>query len=162
MAEVGEMAPDFVLSSHLDRYKTVRLSDFRGKKNVVLSFHPMAFTPVCSAQLPAYEKDLKRFEEYDAQILSISVDSQPCKAAWSQSMGGISYDLLSDFEPKGEVARQYGVYRSEGFSERATFIIDKSGRIIHKAVHSISEQPNNEDLLKVLRDLNEGRAVAAE
>ena len=153
MAEVGEMAPDFELSSHLERYRTVRLSDFRGKKNVILAFHPMAWTPVCTAQMPAYEADLNRFEDYDAEVLSISVDSQPSKAAWANSMGGITYDLLSDFEPKGEVARQYGVYRPEGFSERATFVIDKSGKIVYKAVHNIPDQPNNEELFELLRNL---------
>ena len=68
--------------------------------------------------MPAYEADLERFRQYDAQVLGISVDSVPCNAAWAKSLGGLTYDLLSDFEPKGEVARRYGAYRPEGFSER--------------------------------------------
>lgn len=154
MAEIGDMAPDFELKSHLARERTVRLSDFRGKQNVVLAFHPLAFTPVCSAQMPAYETDLERFKEYDAQVLSISVDSQAAKTAWADSMGGISFDLLADFEPKGEVARMYGVYRDkEGFSERALFIVNKEGKIAYKAVHNLPEKPNNETLFEELRNL---------
>jgi len=155
MPEIGDTAPDFELPSHESREKRVRLSDFRGKKNVVIAFHPLSFTPVCSAQMPAYEKDLSRFNEQDVQILSISVDAQPTRAAWAESIGGVSYNLLSDFEPKGEVARKYGVYREEtGFSERATFIIDKTGKIVYKQVHQISETPRNEDLFDALAKLN--------
>lgn len=154
MPEVGEMAPDFELPSHESREKRVKLSDFRGKKNVVIAFHPLSFTPVCSVQMPAYEKDLSRFGEHDTQVLSISVDAQPTRAAWAQSIGGVSYNLLSDFEPKGEVAKKYGVYREEnGFSERATFIVDKTGKIVYKQVHQISETPKNEELFTALAKL---------
>lgn len=104
--------------------------------------------------MPAYEADLERFKGYDAQVLGISVDSVPCNAAWAKSLGGLSYDLLSDFEPKGEVARAFGAYREgEGISERALFIIDKEGRIAYKDIHDIGDQPDNEDLLEVLRKL---------
>ncbi len=155
MVEVGDMAPDFTLGSHLDRYKKVRLADFRGKKNVVLAFHPLAFTPVCSAQMPAYEADLKSFADADAEVLSVSIDSQAAKAAWAASMGGISYDLLSDFEPKGAVAKSYGVYRdADGFSERALFVIDKNGKIAYKKVHNIPDQPGNEEVFNALRTLS--------
>jgi peroxiredoxin len=104
--------------------------------------------------MPAYEADLDRFAEYDAQVLGISVDSVPCNAAWSKSLGNLSYDLLSDFEPKGEVARRYGAYRSQdGISERALFIVDKDGKIAYKDIHNIADQPDNEDLFDVLRKL---------
>ena len=155
MPEVGDVAPDFELKSHLARERTVRLSDFRGKQNVVLAFHPLAFTPVCSAQMPAYETDLERFKENDTQGLSISVDSQAAKTAWAESMGGISFDLLADFEPKGEVARKYGIYRDkDGFSERALFIIDKEGKIVYKAVYNQPEMPDNQALFEELRKLS--------
>lgn len=155
MPEVGDAAPDFELKSHLDRERTVRLADFQGKKNVVLAFHPLAFTPVCSAQMPAYEADLERFKEFDAEVLSLSVDSQAAKAAWAKSMGDISFDLLADFEPKGAVAKLYGVYREkEGFSERALFIVDKQGKIAYKAVLNIPEMPSNETLFEELRKLS--------
>jgi Peroxiredoxin len=104
--------------------------------------------------MPAYEADLERFEGYDAQVLGISVDSVPCNTAWAKSLGGLSYDLLSDFEPKGAVAKLFGAYRqSDGISERALFIVDKEGKIAFKDIHDISDQPDNEELLEVLRKL---------
>ena len=104
--------------------------------------------------MPAYEADLERFKGYDAQVLGISVDSVPCNTAWAKSLGGLTYDLLSDFEPKGEVARAFGAYRADGgISERALFIIDKEGKLAYKDIHDIGDQPDNEDLLDVLRKL---------
>jgi peroxiredoxin len=104
--------------------------------------------------MPSYEADLSRFEKHDTQVLGISVDSVPCNTAWAKSLGGISYDLLSDFEPKGEVARKFGAYRPEGISERALFVIDKQGKIIYKDIHAIGEQPDNEEIFDVLRKLD--------
>jgi len=104
--------------------------------------------------MPAYEADLERFKGYDAQVLGISVDSVPCNAAWAKSLGRLSYDLLSDFHPKGEMARQYGAYREgDGYTERALFIVDKTGKIAYKDIHDISDQPDNEELFDVLRKL---------
>ena len=104
--------------------------------------------------MPAYEADLERFKGYDAQVLGISVDSVPSNAAWAKSLGGLSYDLLSDFEPKGEVARAFGAYRdADGISERALFVVDKEGRIAFKDIHDIGDQPDNEELFEVLRKL---------
>lgn len=104
--------------------------------------------------MPAYEADLERFEGYNAQVLGISVDSVPCNAAWAKSLGGLTYDLLSDFEPKGEVARLYGAYRQkDGISERAIFIVDKEGKLAFKDIHDIGDQPDNEELFEVLRKL---------
>ena len=104
--------------------------------------------------MPAYEADLDRFREYDAQVLGISVDSVPCNIAWAKSLGNLSYDLLSDFHPKGEVAKAYGAYReNDGISERALFIVDKEGKLAYKDIHNIADQPDNEDLFEVLRKL---------
>jgi peroxiredoxin len=104
--------------------------------------------------MPAYEADLDRFREYDAQVLGISVDSVPCNTAWAKSLGGLSYDLLSDFHPKGEVAKAFGAYReNDGISERAIFIVDKEGKLAFVDIHNISDQPDNEDLFEVLRKL---------
>ena len=104
--------------------------------------------------MPAYEADLERFEGYNAQVLGISVDSVPCNTAWAKSLGGLTYDLLSDFEPKGEVARLFGAYRySDGISERAIFVVDKEGKVVFKDIHDISDQPDNEEILEVLRKL---------
>lgn len=104
--------------------------------------------------MPSYEADLSRFEKHDTQVLGISVDSVPCNTAWAKSLGGISYDLLSDFEPKGEVARKFSAYRPEGISERGLFVIDKQGKIVYKDIHAIGEQPDNEEIFEVLRKLD--------
>ena len=98
--QVGSEAPDFELRSH--RGGTVKLSDFRGKRQVVLAFHPLAFTPVCATQMCGYESDLGKLEAANAAVLGISVDAQPAKAAWAKSLGPISFDLLSDFHPHGD------------------------------------------------------------
>jgi peroxiredoxin len=150
--QAGEPAPDFELRSH--KGGTVKLSDFRGGKNVVLAFHPLAFTPVCATQMSGYESDLARFAAADAAVLGISVDAQPAKAAWAQTLGSISYDLLSDFHPHGEVAAKYGVFRpKEGFSERAIFVIDKEGKVAWSKVYAIPEQPANAEVLAALARL---------
>lgn len=104
--------------------------------------------------MPSYEADLSRFEGYDTHVMGISVDSVPCNAAWAKSLGGISYDLLSDFEPKGEVAKKYGVLRPEGYTERALFVVDKNGKIAYVDIHDISKQPDNEEIFDVLRRLS--------
>ena len=147
--KVGDEAPDFELRSH--RGGTVKLSDFRGKQRVVIAFHPLAFTPVCATQMCGYESDLGRFEAANAAVLGISVDAQPAKAAWAKALGPISFDLLSDFHPHGEVAQKYGVYREkDGISERALFVVDPNGRIAWAKVYDIPQQPNNADLFAAL------------
>jgi peroxiredoxin len=151
MLKPGEKAPDFELRSH--RGGTVKLSDFRGK-NVVVAFHPLAFTPVCANQMTGYESNLAQFEEAGAAVLGISVDAQPAKAAWAKTLGPISYDLLSDFHPHGEVAEKYGVYRAkDGISERAVFVVDRNGRIAWAKVYPIPELPNNQEVLEALQRL---------
>jgi alkyl hydroperoxide reductase subunit AhpC len=104
--------------------------------------------------MPSYEADLSRFEDADTQVLGISIDSIPSHIAWAKSLGGITYPLLADFEPKGEVARAFGAYRAaDGITERALFIIDKQGKIAFKDIHEISKQPDNEVIHDVLRKL---------
>ena len=130
------------------------LADFRGKKNVVLAFHPLAFTPVCANQMTAYESDLAQFERAGAAVLGISVDAQAAKAAWAKTLGAISYDMLSDFHPHGHVAQKYGVFRAkDGISERAIFVVDKQGKIAWSKVYPIPEQPNNAEVLEALQRL---------
>lgn len=148
----GEEAPDFELRSH--RGGTVRLSDYRGRKNVVLAFHPLAFTPVCAIQMTTYEADRQRFEQLDAVVLGVSIDPQPSKTAWAKTLGTISFDLLSDSYPHGEVAQKYGVFRQkEGFSERAVFVIGKDGRVKWSKVYDIPQHPDNADLFGALSNL---------
>ena len=148
----GDEAPDFELRSH--RGGTVKLSDLRGKKNVVLAFHPLAFTPVCANQMAGYESDLSQFERAGAAVLGISIDAQPAKAAWAKTLGPISYDLLRDFHPHGEVAQKYGVFRaSDGISERAIFVVDKNGKIAWSKVYPIPELPKNQEVIEALQGL---------
>jgi alkyl hydroperoxide reductase subunit AhpC len=104
--------------------------------------------------MPSYEADKERFAGYDAQVLGISVDSIPSHVAWAKSLGGITYDLLADFHPKAEVAKNYGAYReNDGIAERALFIVDKEGKIAYIDIHDISDQPDNEELFDVLKKL---------
>ena len=150
MLTPGSSAPDFELRSH--RGGAVKLSDFRGRHRVVLAFHPLAFTPVCAKQMTGYQSDLARLEGLDAVVLGISIDPQPSKTAWAQTLGAISFDLLSDANPHGEVARKYGVFREkDGFSERAIFVVDRDGTIAWARQYQIPEQPNNEELLAALK-----------
>lgn len=95
------------------------------------------------------------------QVLGLSVDSVPCLKAWADSLGGITYPLLSDFYPHGKVARKYGVLRPEGFTERAIFVIDKGGLIRYVDVHPIDQQPDNDELFRILARLDPQAAAAA-
>lgn len=103
--------------------------------------------------MPSYEDDLDEFEGLNTQVLGISVDSVPSHEAWQKSVGGISYPLLSDFYPQGKVTDLYGVRHVNGMSERALFVIDKEGIIQFIDVHPIGELPENEEILEVLRKL---------
>jgi glutaredoxin len=109
--------------------------------------------------MPSYELELFKFEGYNTQVLGISIDHVPCLKAWAESLGGITYPLLSDFWPHGEVAARYGVFRDDGRSERALFIVDKEGLIRYIDIHDIDEQPDNEELFSVLRDLEPGTVL---
>ena len=152
MLPIGAVAPDFALPNQ--HRALVRLSDFRGKKSVVLAFHPLAFTPVCGAQVQTYERERPRLDALDAHVLVISNDAGPSKKAWGDSLGGVSYDLLSDFHPHGEVAAKYGVLRSDGLAERALFVVDKSGIIRWTKHHDIPEHPDFEELASALQSLS--------
>jgi len=112
--------------------------------------------------MPSYEEDLRTFEGYNTQVLGISIDHVPCLKAWAESLDGISYPLLSDFWPHGAVAKQYGVFREhEGRSERALFVVDKQGIVRYVDVHDIDEQPDNEEVFRVLRELEPDAVVPA-
>lgn len=104
--------------------------------------------------MPSYEADLSRFADADTQVLGISVDSIPSHVAWAKSLGGITYPLLADFEPKGAVAKSFGAFRTaDGITERALFVVDKQGKVVFKDIHEISKQPDNEVIHDILRKL---------
>ena len=149
--KVGQKAPDFKLKAISG--KTVSLKDYRGKKNVVLSFIPAAWTPVCSDQWPGYNIVSDLFEENDAILLGISVDSIPTLYSWTRQMGDLWFEVLSDFWPHGAVASRYGVLRSDGTAERAIIIIDKKGVIRYIDVHDINERPSLESIIRPLEKL---------
>ncbi len=148
---VGETAPDFNLSdAHGKRFS---LSDFQDR-NVVLVFYPLDWSPACSDQLSLYQSELEEFEGLNAQLLCISVDSIYSHGAWA-AVRGITFPLLSDFNPKGEVARKYGVMRdTDGFSERALYVIDPQGTIRYKYVSpKLHQIPDIYELLEQLKQL---------
>jgi peroxiredoxin len=149
--KVGDRAPDFQLPAVAGG--KVMLSQYQGRKNVVLSFVPAAWTPVCSDQWPGYNivKDL--FDAHDAVLLGITVDNIPTLFSWTNQMGRLWFPVLSDFYPHGKVASAYGVLRSDGTSERALFVIDKQGIIRYIDVHDINERPSLEVLIAELEKL---------
>jgi len=149
--KVGDEAPGFSLRAV--KGGEVSLKEFRGKKNVVISFVPAAFTPVCSAQWPGYNLVKDIFDQHDAVLLGITVDNVASLYAWTQEMGGMWFDVLSDFYPHGQTAAKYGVLRSDGTAERALIVIDKSGIIRYVDVHDINERPPLEDLVSALDEL---------
>lgn len=149
--KVGQETPDFTLKAVSG--KTVSLHDFRGRKNVVISFVPAAWTPVCSDQWPGYNIVQDIFAGHDAVLLGITVDNIPTLFSWTNQMGKLWFEVLSDFWPHGEVAAKFGVLRSDGVAERALFVIDKKGLIRYIDVHDINQRPPLEDLVRELEKL---------
>lgn len=135
--EVGEKAPDFELKNQ--HGETVRLSDFRGRKNVVVLFYPFAFTGVCTGELCALRDELPKFENDDVQLLAVSNDS-PFSLRVFADQEGLAYPLLSDFWPHGATSRAYGVFDEDrGCSLRGTFIVDKEGAVRWTVVNQIPD-----------------------
>jgi len=126
--EVGQIAPEFTLKG--PGGQAIRLSDYRGRKHVVLVFYPLAFSPVCTHQLPLLQKEMETFRRLDAEVLGISVDSHYTNTAYAQALG-LSFPLLSDFHHAA--SRAYGVFNPDKwYSRRVVFVIDKLGSIVHK------------------------------
>lgn len=126
--QTGDEAPDFTLKDNAGN--DVRLSDFRGKQNVVLVFYPFAFTGVCQGEMCDLRDDLSTFETSGAQVLAVSCDTRPALAKWAEEQG-LNFPLLSDHWPHGEVSRRYGVFNEAvGCANRATFVIDRDGKVV--------------------------------
>jgi peroxiredoxin len=151
--KVGEIAPDFVLPSVSG--EKISLHQFLGKKNVVISFVPAAWTPVCSEQWPGYNIVKDVFSETDAVLLGITVDNIPTLHAWTNQLGSVWFHVLSDFWPHGAVAKTYGVLRSDGVTERALFIIDKEGFLRFIQVTDINKKPDPSVCALELRKLKQ-------
>jgi peroxiredoxin len=146
----GTPAPEFHLPSTPDQ--TVALSEFRGSP-VILAFYPADFSPVCGDQMALYNQVLPEFKRFGAELIGISVDGIWCHLAFAQARN-LHFPLLADFEPKGAVARQYGVYRDgEGVTERALFVIDGEGIIRWSYVSPVGINPGADGILAALEAL---------
>jgi peroxiredoxin len=124
---VGSAAPDFTLKDQ--NQKEIKLSDFSGKKNVLLIFYPLDWSPVCTSEHACVVNDMKNFDSLDAEVLGVSVDSVWSHKAYAEKMG-IKYALLADFHPKGAMSEKYGMYLPEkGITGRSIFIVNKLGKV---------------------------------
>lgn len=151
--EVGQEAPDFTLKNQAG--EEVSLSSFRGDKNVVLMFYPLAFSGGCTKQFTSLGAHEGRYADEQAQVLGVSVDSFHTQAAFARSLGLDATMMLADFEPKGAVARNYGVYNDErGHSRRAIFVIDKQGIVQRAEVVPPPEVPDEDAVIASLDSCN--------
>ncbi|WP_300160691.1 redoxin domain-containing protein [Solidesulfovibrio sp.] len=152
---VGQPMPDFDLPAVGGSH--VRLSDYLGKKNLVLSFVPAAWTPVCSGQWPGYNIARQVFEDNDAALIGISADNIPTLYAWTKQMGSLWFPVASDFWPHGDLAKKLGILRGDGTIERALFVVDKQGVIRFIDVHDINTRPDLGELIQAMERVHEGQ-----
>ncbi|MFG2677667.1 peroxiredoxin [Streptomyces sp. NPDC048392] len=146
--QVGDKAPDFELKDNHGR--AVRLSDFRGRKNVVLLFYPFAFTGVCTGELCEVRDNLPQFSDRDTRVLAVSNDSIHTLRVFAEQEG-LEYPLLSDFWPHGEVSRAYGVFdEDKGCAVRGTFIIDREGVVRWTVVNGLPDARDLSEYVKAL------------
>ncbi len=151
MVDVGDTAPDFELPD--DNRRPVRLSSYRGQKNVIVVFYPLAFTGTCQGELCAIRDEIADFSGDDVQTLAISCDSTAVHAKWAAEQG-YTFPLLADFWPHGAVATSYGVFdEALGLALRGTFIIDKQGAVAYKVVNAIPDARDTADYRRVLASL---------
>ncbi len=151
MIETGTDGPGFVIPDQ--HGEKVDLNELRGRR-VILSFHPLAFTPVCAEQMRALEDNHEEFARLNAVALGISVDSVPAKRAWAKDLRVKETELPSDFWPHGAVAESYGIFREEdGYSERAVVILDEQGIVRFSKVYPIPEVPDMGEILEQLRKI---------
>jgi peroxiredoxin len=153
----GTPAPEFALHATPDQL--VSLSDFRGRP-VILAFYPADWSPVCGDQMALYNEILDEFNRFDAELIGISVDGSWCHTAFAHDRK-LKFPLLSDFEPKGHVARLFGVYREhDGTTERALFVIDAAGIIRWSFVSPVGVNPGADGILRALESMTaEGTSV---
>jgi peroxiredoxin len=156
--QAGTVAPDFTL--HVTPDQTVSLSDFRGRP-VILAFYPADWSPVCGDQMGLYNEILSEFHKHHAELLGISVDGAWCHGAFA-AQRKLHFPLLSDFEPKGDVARRYGVYREhEGTAGRALFVIDGEGTIRWSYLSPVGVNPGADGILEALESLDAAAHASA-
>jgi len=156
---VGEEAPDFALRDQNNQ--VVRLSDFRGRKNVLLVFYPLAFTGTCRGELCQLRDNLGDFASDDVEVLTVSVDSPYSHKVWADQEG-YDFPMLADFWPHGAVAQAYGVFNDvAGFANRGTFLIDRTGMVRFSELNGPREARDQDAWRKALADLSAGPAGLA-
>ena len=147
--EVGQVAPAFTLKDQ--DQKEVKLSDFRGRKNVVLAFYPLDWSPVCTNENKCITNDLSKFSDSNTEVLGISIDSTWSHKAWADALG-LKHRLLSDI--KREAVQAYGLYLAEAnIGKRATVIVDKAGVVRYKKVQEITTARDNNEILAALKSI---------
>ncbi|MGV8080393.1 MAG: redoxin domain-containing protein [Syntrophales bacterium] len=144
---IGKKVKDFQLTDQ--NGEAFRLAAYRGNR-ILLSFHPLAWTPVCAQQMKDLEKRHRVFQKLNTLAVGLSVDSVPCKAAWAKSLKLRYTRLLADFWPHGGVAKSLGILRPEGFSERANILLDETGKVLFTKVYPIRQVPDLNEILAVL------------
>lgn len=153
---VGQSAPDFTLKDQ--HQKDVKLSGFKGKKNVVLVFYPLDWSPVCTNEHACFVNDMKKFETLDAEVLGVSVDSVWSHKAYAEKMG-IRYSLLADFQPRGAMAEKYGAFLPEkGITGRAIIIVNKDGNVAWAKNYDIPVVPDLNEVAGVLQQVKSATA----
>ncbi len=151
MIQKNDPAKNFSLKDQDD--KTFDLFE-HSEKRVLLSFHPLAWTPFCAGQMKSLEDNRDVFSDLNTIVVGISVDSLPCKKAWAESLGITHTPLLCDFWPHGAVAHQYGLFReANGFSERANVLIDEQQKVRFVKVYPVHSVPDIKEIITVVRDL---------
>ena len=146
--KAGATAPDFTVKDN--RGQSISLSDYRGKR-VLLSWHPLAWTPVCTDQMRALEANWQMFQKLNTVPLGFSVDSPPCKKAWAAAIAIENVSLPSDFWPHGQVSRQYGVFNEkDGVSERANIIVDENGKVKWAKIYPVQQLPDLNEVVRIL------------
>jgi mycoredoxin-dependent peroxiredoxin len=146
---VGQTAPDFTLKDQSQ--KEVKLSDYTGKKSVVLVFYPLDWSPTCTSEHACLVNDMRSFDQLDAEVLGVSVDSVWSHKAYAEKMG-IKYPLLADFQPRGAMADTYGVYMADkGITNRAIIIINKDGKVSWTKDYGLGEVPDIKEVAAALQ-----------
>jgi peroxiredoxin len=151
MIQKNDPAKNFSLKDQND--KTFDLFEHTTQR-VLLSFHPLAWTPFCAGQMKSLEDNRDVFSDLNTIVVGISVDSLPCKKAWAESLGITHTPLLCDFWPHGALAHQYGLFReANGFSERANVLIDEQQKVRFVKVYPVHSVPDIKEIITVVRDL---------
>ncbi|MBN1381123.1 MAG: redoxin domain-containing protein [Deltaproteobacteria bacterium] len=147
--QIGKKVKSFSLKDH--NGQGFSLSEYQGKKKVLLSFHPLAWTAVCARQMQSLEKQKEAFDKFNTIAVGLSVDSVPCKSAWAKSLKIKQTRLLSDFWPHGGVAKSLGILRADGISERANILIDEQGKTVFVKIYPLGELPDIVEVMDVLK-----------